>query len=212
MNPSEPRELNFSREEIREKYDRFASKYDLAEAIPEIVLISRWRRKLLAQAEGEVLEAGVGTGKNLPYYPRDCILTGVDLSEAMLEVARKRARRLRLDVSLHRMDVEHLLFPDESFDTVVDSMNLCTYPHPASAIRELARVCRTRGRLLLLEHGRSDRSWLGRFQDRRAASHARTLGCVWNRDPLAMVKQAGLEVLSMERNFFGIFTSMVARP
>jgi ubiquinone/menaquinone biosynthesis C-methylase UbiE len=130
----------------------------------------------------------------------------------MLTIARKRATKLGLPVSFEIMDVEKLAFPDQTFDTVVDTLGLCTFPDPVAALREMARVCRPDGRILLLEHGRSDREWLGRWQDRRADNHAKRLGCRWNREPLDVVRQAGLKVLATERTFLGILHLLEATP
>ena len=107
---------------------------------------------------------------------------------------------------------EALPFPDHSFDTVVDSMSLCTFSDPVQALREVARVCRLDGRLLFLEHGRSDRGWLGRLQDRRATRHAERRGCDWNREPLELVRQADPKVMQSYRTFLGILYEVEARP
>jgi ubiquinone/menaquinone biosynthesis C-methylase UbiE len=200
------------KEEIRQKYDKVAPRYDLLEAIPELLGLRRLRGSLLKRAAGRVLEIAAGTGKNLRYYPRSCQLTAVDLSPRMLEVARKRADRLGLHIPFLVMDAEALAFPDQSFDTVVSSLSVCTFPDPVAALREMARVCRADGRILLLEHGRSDREWLGRWQDRRADRYAEYLGCRWNREPLDLVRQAGLTLLAVRRAFFGIFHVLEAMP
>lgn len=200
------------KEEIRQKYDKFAPWYDLAEGIQEFLGVKRLRRKLVQRASGKVLEIAVGTGKNLRYYPRACQLTALDLSPAMLAIARKRAERLGLNATFLVMDAETLAFPDQSFDTVVSSLTLCTFPDPVAALREIARVCRSDGRILPLEHGRSDREWLGRWQDRRADRHAKALGCRWNRKPLELIRQAGLTLISAKRTFFGIFHEIEAMP
>jgi ubiquinone/menaquinone biosynthesis C-methylase UbiE len=110
------------------------------------------------------------------------------------------------------MDGEDLPFSAHRFDTVVDTLNLCTYPDPLRALREMARVRRPDGRILLLEHGRSSCPGLGRWQDRRAEAHAQRLGCRWNREPLELVRQAGLDVVEAERFFFGIFHCIAAAP
>ena len=93
----------------------------------------------------------------------------------------------------------------ETFDTVVSSLSTCTFPDPVAALKQMARVCRPEGKVLLLEHGRSDREWFGRFQDRHADQFAEPLGCHWNREPLELVRQTGLNVYQAKRNFFGIF-------
>ncbi len=201
-----------TQEEIRRKYNQFAPWYDLAEALPELLGVQSLRRTLLQRASGQVLEVAVGTGKNLPYYPTTCQLTAVDVSLAMVARARQQADTLGLHVHLQVMDAAHLGFPDQYFDTVVDTLALCTFPDPVAVLREMARVCQPAGHLLLLEHGCSDRAWLGRWQDRRAERHARHLGCHWNREPLELVRQAGLRLITAARRFFGIFHLLEAAP
>jgi methyltransferase OMS1 len=110
------------------------------------------------------------------------------------------------------MDAEHLGLPDHSFDTVVDALALCTFSNPVVVLREMARVCRREGRLLLLEHGRSDWEWLGEWQDRHAERHARRLCCHWNRQPLELVRDAGLTLRAARRAFFGIFHVLEVTP
>ena len=130
----------------------------------------------------------------------------------MLEIARQRGIALGLHTAFLVMDGESLAFSDQSFDTVVDSLTLCTFPDPVAALQEMARVCRTDGHILLLEHGRSNHGWLGQWQDRQADRHARKLGCRWNREPLDLVSQAGLTVISCRRTFLGIFHEIKAKP
>jgi ubiquinone/menaquinone biosynthesis C-methylase UbiE len=204
--------VHFTSREISEKYDRFARWFDLVEGIPDVLGVRKLRRQLLRQASGNVLEVAVGTGKNLRYYPRGCRIIAVDVSREMLNVARQRAAKLSMDVSFLLADAEALPFSDKSFDTVVSSVTTCTFPNPVAALREMARVCRTEGRVLLLEHGRSDREWLGRWQDRNAEKFARPLGRHWNREPLDMVRKAGLEVNRARRFFLGIFHQIEAAP
>ena len=201
-----------TKEEIRRKYDSFAPNYDLAVGLLEVLGLRGLRRKLLAQASGRVLEIGVGTGKNLHLYPSSCEVIAVDLSPAMMRIARRKAARRGLDVDFHVMDAEYLSFGDQAFDTVVDTLNACTFTDPVRALREMVRVCKQDGRVLLLEHGKSDGRWLGRFQDRRAESHARSLGCVWNREPLELIHEAGLNVISNKRSLLAVFHSVVTTP
>jgi ubiquinone/menaquinone biosynthesis C-methylase UbiE len=204
--------VKFTSQELSQKYDRFARWYDWVEGIPEALGLYRLRYQMLQRASGAVLEAAIGTGKNLPYYPRDCRITAVDRSREMLNIARKRAAKLSLNVSFLLADAEALPFWDESFDTVVSSLSTCTFPNPVAALKEMARVCRPEGKILLLEHGRSDREWLGRFQDRTAERHAKQLGCHWNRKSLDLVSRAGLKINKAQRVFFGIFNQIEAAP
>jgi ubiquinone/menaquinone biosynthesis C-methylase UbiE len=204
--------VKFTSQEISEKYNRFARWYDRVEGIPDLLGVSRLRRRLLKRASGKVLEVAVGTGRNLQFYPSDCQITTLDVSNEMLNVARERAAKLSMDISFFLGDAEALPFPDKSFDTVVSSLTTCTFPNPAAALREMRRVCKFEGKILLLEHGRSDREWLGRFQDRTADRFAKQLGCHWNRESLELVIKAGLKVVEGRRVFFGIFYQIEAIP
>lgn len=212
MNKNRDRPSAALKEQIRRKYEQFASWYDLMEGILEFLGLRRLRRRLLQRASGTVLEIAVGTGKNLRYYRKACQVTAVDFSAAMLENARKRADRLGLNVQFLVMDAEALAFREQCFSTVVSSLSLCTFPDPVAALKEIARVCRADGRILLLEHGRSDREWLGDWQDRRADRHAKLLGCRWNREPLDLVHQAGLKPIAAHRTFLGIFHLIETSP
>ena len=198
--------------QISEKYDRFARWFDCVEGVPDILGVSRLRRRLLQRASGRVLEVAIGTGKNLRYYPASCRISAVDVSREMLNVARTRAAKLSVNLSPLLADAEALPFPDKSFDTVVSSLTTCTFPNPVAALKEMVRVCRTNGKILLLEHGRSDQEWLGRWQDRREDSFARQLGCHWNREPLDLVRKADLKMNAAQRFFFGIFHQIEAAP
>ena len=204
--------INLNSNEISEKYNRFARWYDLVEGVPNLLGVRLLRRRLLRRASGRVLEVAVGTGKNLRYYSAGCRITTVDVSIEMLKVARQRAASLSVDISFSLADAEALPFADQSFDTVVFSLSTCTFPNPVAVLREMARVCKPAGRILLLEHGRSDREWLGRWQDRRDDRHAKQLGCHWNRETLELVRQAGLKIHNSRRVFFGVFHQIEAVP
>jgi len=204
--------VKLTSQELAKKYDRFAHWYDWVEGIPDLLGVRKLRRQIIARASGKVLEVAVGTGKNLPYYPSGNGITAIDVSRAMMDVARKRAARLPRDVSFLLADAEALPFSDKTFDTLVSSLTTCTFPNPVIALHEMARVCKPTGRILLLEHGRSDREWFGRWQDRRSDRHAKPLGCHWNREPLKLVREADLKVVAARHTFFGIFHEIEARP
>jgi ubiquinone/menaquinone biosynthesis C-methylase UbiE len=203
--------VNFSSRELSNKYDRYAYWFDCVEGVPNLLGVSKLRRRLLRHASGQVLEIAVGTGKNLSYYPHGCRIVAMDLSKEMLNIARRRATRLTIDISFALADAEALPFSDRSFDSVVSSLSTCTFSNPVTALQEMTRVCRTDGKILLLEHGRSDREWLGRWQDRREDSFARLFCCHWNRQPLKLVREADLEILHAQRFFFGVFNVIEAR-
>lgn len=190
--------------DLRAIYGRSAPCMDRIAPIDRLVL-GRYRRHF-ARAEGRVLDVACGTGTNAPFVPDACDLVGIDASPAM---ARRAASRIG---TVAVMDAEHLAFPDGTFDTVISALSTCTFPHPAQALREMARVCRPDGRILLLEHGRSWFDPLADLQAWYAPRHYRATGCRLTQEPREVVAGAGLDILAVEEDVLGIFTRLVARP
>jgi phosphatidylethanolamine/phosphatidyl-N-methylethanolamine N-methyltransferase len=151
----------------RGRYDMIAPLYDLMEWPVERWLYRSWRRELWSEIEGpEVLEIGVGTGKNIPYYPDDVRVTAIDLSPGMLKRARRVARsHPETNVTLQEMDAQALDLPDDTFDDVVATFVFCSVPDPVQGLREARRVVRPGGRLHLLEHMRATGPWLAPLMD-----------------------------------------------
>ncbi|MFN6550645.1 class I SAM-dependent methyltransferase [Mycolicibacterium septicum] len=118
----------------------------------ERMLFGDSRTWACSQARGDVLEVAIGTGLNLDSYPKDVALTGIDLSDEMLAIARARAAELGRDVDLRQGDAHHLPFADESFDTVVCTFGLCAIPDIDAALDEMTRVLRPAGTLILVDH------------------------------------------------------------
>lgn len=199
-------------EEIGRLYDRAGRAYGLAQPVKEFAGLAKMRRRLFSHARGEVLEVGVGTGVNLGHYPAGCRVTAVDLSPRMLGLARQRARRLSVEVALGVMDAGRLEYVEASFDTVVSSFSVCTFPDPVTALGEMGRVCLPGGRILLLQHGLSDTGWVARLQRLRARWRPAKRGCHNDRDPIALARAAGLEVVCGRRWWFGVFYELEARP
>jgi ubiquinone/menaquinone biosynthesis C-methylase UbiE len=132
--------------------EKMAPRYDRDIRFWEKVQFGGGREWVGSRVEGRVLEVAVGTGRNLDYYPPGLSITGVELSPAMLAIAKQYAADLGRDVDLRQADAQALPFDDDSFDTVVCTLSLCTIPDPAGAIAEMRRVLRPGGRLLLLDH------------------------------------------------------------
>src|SRR5215207_1517122 len=175
------------------------------------MLIGAGREWVCSRALGEVLEIGVGTGRNLYFYPTEVHLTGVELSPKMLEIARRRARESGIEADLRIGDAQHLPFPDASFDTVVATLALCTIPDDRRAVVEAARVLRPGGRLLLLEHIRSPLLPVRLLQSilnplSVLLQHDHLL-----REPLRHVGDAGLVVEHLERSKWGVVEWLAAR-
>jgi ubiquinone/menaquinone biosynthesis C-methylase UbiE len=199
-------------ERVREVYERWAPSYDLGQWLPERVLIARLRRRLLSRIHGKVLEVGIGTGVNLPFYPRTCPVVGVDLSRSMLERALARAYRSGVTLTVDTMDAEALAFPDRTFDTVVSTLTLCTTPDPVRLLREMGRVCVPGGRILLLEHGLGTAPAVNWILHRLARGQLTRCACHLARDVADLPVQAGLRVLDQKRHLWGVVVPTEAAP
>jgi len=212
--PSEPApggDRHRSPAEVADLYADLAD--DLSRWAPADRLVTgRYRRRQFGAVEGRVLDVACGTGTNFPHLPASVDLVGVDVSPAMLRNARAELDRLGRDGTLRRMDAADLSVPDDSFDAVVSAFATCTFPDPVAALREMRRVCRPDGRVLLLEHGRSGVGPVDRFLDWRADAHYERTGCRWNQEPLALVREAGLPVERAWRAVAGLLTGVEARP
>ena len=145
--------MTVSGDKIRQRYDRLAPWFDSLEGFLEGLIFRRLRKKLWRMAEGEhILEVGVGTGKNFGFYPEQARMTAIDFSPNMLAQAKRKQARKQLDIHLDLMDVERLYFADNSFDTVVASFVFCSVPHPRKGLKEIHRVLKPGGQLIMLEH------------------------------------------------------------
>ena len=140
------------RDRWRRYWDRHSRTYDRQMGFMDRVLFRDTRGWVCGQATGEVLEVAIGTGLNLTHYPAGVVLTGIELSPAMLEIAHRRAGELGRRVYLRLGDAEALEFLDASFDTVVCTFSLCAIPDHERALTEMIRVLRPGGRLLLADH------------------------------------------------------------
>lgn len=140
------------------KYNRIAPVYDLIDLPLELFFFRRWRKEALSGLTGKVLEVGIGTGRNLKYYPLHSSVIGIDYSERMLEKARKKATGMK-NVTLLLMDAEHLEFPDNSFDYIVSTFVLCSVPDPVKALKEIRRVLKPSGELIAIEYIHSSNNY-----------------------------------------------------
>ena len=190
-------------------YDRIARFYDVMNAPMEMMGGAKRRVRLLSRARGRTLEVGIGTGRNLDLYGSDVDLTGVDLSPRMLERARERAVSLGRNARLEVGDVERLPFPADSFDTVTATCVFCSVENPVQGLREVRRVIRPDGRVLLLEHVRPRSAVLGCVFDRLSPLTRRLMGPEINRRTEESVLEAGLEIDEVRRE--GIWREIVAR-
>jgi len=180
-------------------WDKTAPGYDKQIAFFEKTWFTGGREWLTSRARGQVLEVAVGTGRNLPGYPAEVTLSGIELSPAMLAIARQRAADLGREADLRDGDAERLPFDDASFDTVLCALSLCTIPSPMAAVGEMRRVLRPGGRLLLLDHIGS--TWPPLYAAQWLAERVtiRTAGEHFTRRQLPLVQAAGFQVVETER-------------
>jgi ubiquinone/menaquinone biosynthesis C-methylase UbiE len=201
-----------STDRVRAVYDRLADHYDRGIGLMDRLLkVEEGRHWIGSHARGDTLEIGVGTGLNLPYYGPDISLTGVDVSPAMLALARKRADDLGRVVTLHEGDAEALSFGDRTFDTVVFGLCLCSIPDDRRAVEEAARVLLPGGRLLLLEHVWSPALLVRAVQRLLDPLSVRFQADHLTREPLEHVRVAGLQVDETERWAWGVMERASAR-
>jgi ubiquinone/menaquinone biosynthesis C-methylase UbiE len=211
MTPGRNRTVATETERVRRIQDKEAPRYDRQMGFFDRTLFAGGREWACSRVTGDALEIAVGTGRNLPHYPADVRLTGIELSPQMLEVGRKRAEELGRDVDLRLGDAQALEFEDHSFDTVIITFGLCTIPDDRAAATEAHRVLRPGGRLVLLEHVRSPslpvravQRLLDPLSVRIAADHLA-------RDPLDYLANVGFEIESTQRLKLGIVERIVAR-
>ncbi|MFO7667809.1 MAG: class I SAM-dependent methyltransferase, partial [Desulfobacterales bacterium] len=137
-------------------------------------------------------------GKNFSYYPEGVNVTGLDIADKMLLHARFRADEIGFSVHLMEGDVQSLPFPENSFDTTVATFVFCSVPNPILGLKELGRVIKPGGEILLLEHVRIDKPVIGWFMDRLNPLVVRVMGANINRRTLENIKKAGLSIVSIE--------------
>lgn len=157
------------------------------------------RRRLVAEAEGKVLEIGAGTGRNIPRYESATRLVVLEPDSAMLARAERLARGAAMRVDVIRGDAMELPFRDSSFDTVVGSLVMCTIADPRRALMEVRRVLRPQGTFRFYEHVRADHAGVARWQDRLERPWGWIgRGCHPNRDTVTTVENTGFRIVELE--------------
>ena len=182
----------------RRTYQRIARFYDLLDLPFEHGRYARLRGTLFAGLEGRLLDAGVGTGRNIPHYPTGATVIGIDLSRAMLARAGKRRDALGRDVPLAEMDVLRTGFSDASFDAVVATFLFCVLDDDLqrSALKELARIVKPGGELRLLDYSLSERPWRRLAMGLWAPWARWAYGAAFHRDTRRHMEPAGLDLVS----------------
>ncbi len=182
---------------VDEVYAKLAPLYDLV--FGRVLQAGRVAAigRMPTRGRTSVLEVGVGTGLNAPLYPPNCRVTGIDISAPMLAKARRRISRARLPVRLLQMDAAHLSFADDAFDVVYAPYTISVVPDPVQAVREMRRVCKPGGTILILNHFRSTDPLVARLE--RALSPITVhVGFTCDLDLPSLLAGAGLRRASVE--------------
>ncbi|MFQ5475352.1 MAG: methyltransferase domain-containing protein, partial [Candidatus Nanoarchaeia archaeon] len=197
---------------VKNRYDYYSKFYDIFEFFPEM-LFRRWRKKYIALLKGSILEVGVGTGKNLQYYSKESKVTGIDFSSKMLAKAIKESNRLKSDHSLLQMDAQRLQFKDNTFDSVLCTFVLCSVPNPVRALKEMKRVCKPNGNIMIIEHVLSKNRLIAFFQRIHNPITLFLFGFNITRDTVSNIKKAGLKIMT-EKNLTSndVFKLVICRP
>lgn len=214
MTTLNPMIMNNNTKHTLNRYNVLAAFYDFFEWPVEQLLYKAWREKLWSLVNGpEVLEIGVGTGKNIPYYLQGVKVTGIDLSPAMLKHAKKKLAGDGNDqVALREMDAQNMSFPDDEFDEVLATFTFCSVPDPVVGLVEALRVTKPAGKLYLLEHMRAKNKILAALMKMLDAPLHFLIGVHIARKTVDNVKAARWEILKVEElGFNGVFRLIEAK-
>ncbi|WP_433726635.1 class I SAM-dependent methyltransferase [Nocardia sp. CA-129566] len=192
-------------------WDKKSRSYDREMGFWDRHLFGDSRTWACGQATGQVLEVAVGTGLNLPAYPDDITLTGLDISEPMLDIARHRAADLDRKATLQQGDAHALPFDAAEFDTVICTFGLCAIPDIDAAIAEMIRVLRPEGKLILVDHIPSSNRIVRGIQRLLETVTAPLAAEHFMRRPLDKIRATGLEIERVERFNLGIVERLTAR-
>ncbi len=197
---------------IQKRYNRIAPYFEGLEAVMEGLVFKAWRKKCWEKAQGNhILEVGVGTGKNFDYYPADARITAIDFSKEMLKRATQKQNRKNIAVELDLMDVQSLYFADNSFDTVIATFVICSVPLPLKGLKELYRVCRPGGQVVLLEHVLSSKPALAKLMNFMNPLVLASVGANINRNTLKNVQACAFSSVHVDERSGDIIKLIVAK-
>lgn len=193
------------------KYSRIAKVYDLLESPIERLLFQKLRKEAISNSYGTILEVGVGTGKNLPYYRKNVELTAVDFSIGMLNIAKNKQKETgQKGLELYEMDVQNLKFKDDTFDTVISTFVFCTVPDPIAGLKEVRRVLKPKGKAIFLEHMKSRNPFINIILSIMNLFSMNLLGTSMLRETQHNIELSGMTVLSAENKVFDVIRLIIA--
>jgi ubiquinone/menaquinone biosynthesis C-methylase UbiE len=190
------------------KYNRIAPIFELIDLPLELFFFRKWRKEALSNLSGTVLEVGIGTGRNLKFYSSRCSVTGIDISEKMLDKAKIKACGMS-NITLLLMDAEQLKFPDNNFDFVISTFTLCSIPDPLKALKEMRRVLKPSGELIALEYVRNSNKLIAWFEDFFNPVTCSIIGDNMNRKNIDNIIDAGFTIQVARNLIMGHFFSFI---
>lgn len=182
------------------KYNRIAKFFDLISKGSEKRWFSKWKRQFFSPLKGNILEVGIGTGKSIEFYNKDAKVIGIDFSEKMLEKAKEKLAKLgKENIILKQGDVENLEFKDNTFDYVVTSCVFCSVPNPVKGLKEIRRVLKPTGKLIMLEHVLSKNPIIALIEHIHNPITKFIMGCGINRNTKQNILDSGMKIVE-DRN------------
>jgi ubiquinone/menaquinone biosynthesis C-methylase UbiE len=181
------------------------------EGLIETLFFHRFRRLAVSHASGDTLEVGVGTGKNIPHYTSDSVITAIDFSPGMIQKAVQKKERLGADnIRLLQMDVERLSFPDNTYDTSISTFVFCTVPNPLRGLTELHRALKPGAKAIFLEHMRSSNPLINLCLYVMNIFSQRFLGTSMVRETQKNIIASGFKVLQVRHLILDVVRLIVA--
>lgn len=197
-------------ERLIKKFDKQAKMYQKK---VEDRTMAMWRKELISEAYGNVLEVGVGAGANFPYYEKENVrVTGLDFSPKMIELAKETASNYQIRANFIEGNVEAVEFAANSFDFIVSTLTLCSYTNPVATLNKFSRWCKPNGKILLLEHGLSSNRFLSVMQKMIDPLFVQVSGCHCNRDIYQILEASALQTIRSDRYWQNIIYLVRARP
>lgn len=198
------------KEKLIRKYDKQVKMYENNRKNQKLAGL---RNKIIKKAYGKVLEVGVGAGANFPYYDRNNVeVTGVDFSFEMIKNAKRAASIFQVKAEFIQEDIDELILEDNSFDCIVSTLSLCSYPEPILTLNRFNSWCREDGIILLMEHGLSSNPILSVTQKMIDPLYTKISGCHCNRNINKIIEKSNLQVDQIERYWSDIIYLVQARP
>ncbi|WP_320046284.1 methyltransferase domain-containing protein [uncultured Ilyobacter sp.] len=192
----------------KDKYDKVAKIYDRME---KMMFFTKYRKGLISLASGKVLELGVGTGVNLPYYSEKISVTGIDFSKKMLEKSEEVIKKNNIkNIKLEEMDIQAMSFEDNSFDCAVSTCVFCTVPDPIAGLKEVYRVIKPGGKVLFLEHMRSENPLINIFLFVMSIMSKFFLGTSMVRKTQENIEKVGFKITERRDLFFDVVRIIIA--